>query len=203
MPMIAKIVVDIALDREFDYSVPPELQAAIVPGVRVIVPFGKSRTAGYVVGVSDKSERTDLKSVASLIGDKPFVNEKILQLARWIGEYYCASVEQAIRAVLPAPVRHKNAKFKTQLLVSLCPGAPAAKLSPKQSDERRCSSESTAFGGECDRRAGSRARAERTRANRIGIGQSRADITTQHTAHSSARADAGSGLRTRHGQGVH
>jgi primosomal protein N' (replication factor Y) (superfamily II helicase) len=132
MPMIARVVVDIALDREFDYLVPPELQSAIAPGVRVVVPFGRSSTAGYVVGMSDKSERTDLKSVASLVGNKPFVNEKILQLARWIGEYYCAPVEQAIRAVLPAPVRHKNAKFKTQLLVSLRPDAPAAKLSPKQ-----------------------------------------------------------------------
>ena len=131
--MIARIVVDIAIDREFDYSVPPELRAAIAPGVRVIVPFGKSRTGGYIVGLSDKSERTDLKSVISLVGDKPFVNERILQLAKWIGEYYCAPVEQALRAVLPAPVRHKNAKFKTQLLVSVCPGTTVAKLSPKQS----------------------------------------------------------------------
>jgi primosomal protein N' (replication factor Y) (superfamily II helicase) len=136
MPAVAKVIVDIALDKEFDYAVPSNLEATIKVGSRVLVPFGKSKTAGYVSAFLDKSERTDLKPISSVVGDKPFVDEKMLELVHWMADYYCAPVEHAIRTVLPGPVREKNARFKQQLLVTLPDSAALpeiiGKLSPKQ-----------------------------------------------------------------------
>ena len=52
-----------------------------------------------------------------MVGDKPYIAEKLLKLARWMADYYCAPVELAVQAVLPGAVRHQKAKFKEQLFV--------------------------------------------------------------------------------------
>ncbi len=112
MAAIAKVVVEIALDREFDYQVPPALQAAVRLGSRVQVPFGRSTARGYVVGLAARSERGDLKAIEALVSPKPLLSETLLELARWMGAYYGATIEQAIRTVLPCAVRRHGAAFR-------------------------------------------------------------------------------------------
>ncbi|MEI6970432.1 MAG: primosomal protein N' [bacterium] len=114
---IAKVVVDIALDREFDYRVPEPLRGQVLIGSAVLVPFGRSRRSGYVVGFAEGSERADVKDIMEVTGTVPLLSADIVKLARWIGDYYCAPVEHAIRAVLPGAVRRKGAKFKECLFV--------------------------------------------------------------------------------------
>jgi primosomal protein N' (replication factor Y) (superfamily II helicase) len=119
MPAIAKVVVDIALDREFDYRIPRHLAGRLCPGSRVVVPFGKSTQTGYVVGLSERSKHGQLKEVTSIEGKKPLLDDDMLKLARWMAEYYCAPVEKAIRAVLPGAVRRRGSRFKNQAYVTL------------------------------------------------------------------------------------
>lgn len=110
-------MLDLALDREFDYLLPESLRDQVFLGSKVMVPFGKSTRIGYVVGLADKSARTDLKAIVSVASKVPLLSGEILKLARWMGEYYCAPVEHAIRTVLPSAVRRKGAKFKECLFV--------------------------------------------------------------------------------------
>ena len=121
MPNIAKVAVEIALDREFDYKIPDELISSVKLGTRVLVPFGRTFTRGYVVGLADRSEIKNLKIISSLIGTKPLINENMLKLARWISDYYVAAFEQAIRSLLPCAVRHPKAKFRRQNMVNPVP----------------------------------------------------------------------------------
>ncbi len=114
MSKIAKVVVEIALDREFDYRIPEALAPQVQLGSRVLAPFGHSMARGYVVGLAEHSGRHDLKSIDSLIGAKPLLDETMLKLARWIGDYYAATIEQAIRTVLPCAVRRRGAGFREQ-----------------------------------------------------------------------------------------
>jgi len=107
-----------ALDREFDYEIPPALKDAVRLGSRVIVPFGKTRRGGYIVGLAERSARSELKKILSLEGETAFVDEKMLKLVRWMADYYCASLEQAMRTVLPGAVRRRGARFRQKLLVS-------------------------------------------------------------------------------------
>lgn len=139
MPQIAKVVVELALDREFDYLIPETLCPHIRLGSRVRVPFGHSMARGYVVGFSEHSVRHDLKTIDSLVGHKPLLDETMLKLARWMGDYYAATIEQAIRTVLPCAIRRPRARFREQSLVT--PGQEAQdapgvcrlrKKSPKQ-----------------------------------------------------------------------
>ncbi|MFC1499209.1 primosomal protein N' [Verrucomicrobiota bacterium] len=118
MPSIAKIVVDIALNRKFDYLVPAGLRESASIGSRVVVPFGKSQATGYIVDFLDNSDRKDLKEIISLTGNKSLIDEKMLSLTRWVSEYYYSTFEQAIRTALPGPVRRKGAGDRKRNYVS-------------------------------------------------------------------------------------
>ncbi|MFC1453100.1 primosomal protein N' [Verrucomicrobiota bacterium] len=117
MNSIAKVVADIALDREFDYLIPPSLEGKVALGSRVTIPFGRRRTQGYVVGFAGRSDHPNLKSVIGLVDEKPYVDGPMLELVRWAADYYCAPVEQVIRTVLPGAVRRQGARFRQRLFV--------------------------------------------------------------------------------------
>ncbi|MFZ4397962.1 MAG: replication restart helicase PriA, partial [Kiritimatiellia bacterium] len=123
MPVIVKVAVDLALNREFDYLVPDSMRDAVQPGVRVAVPFGAREVAGWVTSVVNASERTDLKFVARVTGERPYLSAPLLALARWIADYYCAPLENALRTMLPAPVRSKGEAFREERVIEALTGA--------------------------------------------------------------------------------
>ncbi len=118
-PAVAKIITDIALDREFDYLIPGELAGRVRIGSVVWVPFGRRRARGFVTGLADRSDFPNLKSIESVTADLPLFDEQMLRLARWIADYYAAPFESAIAAILPAAVRRDGAKFKEQLVAAV------------------------------------------------------------------------------------
>jgi len=125
MASIAKVVVEISLDREFDYRIPPHLQSVIGVGSQVVVPFHSRELRGFVVGLANHSAfSAKLKEIAGVVGDKPLIPDLIMKLAYWIADYYCAPIEHAVRTVLPSAVRKRGAQHKKQLFVSLI-DAPA------------------------------------------------------------------------------
>lgn len=116
-PRVAKVVVEVALDREFDYAIPPHLQGQIQEGCMVEVPFGRRWARGFVTGLAESSSFPELKSIKAMEGEKPLITPAVLELAHWISSYYAAPVEHAVRTVLPGAVRRKGAGFKQQLFV--------------------------------------------------------------------------------------
>jgi primosomal protein N' (replication factor Y) (superfamily II helicase) len=114
---IAKIVVDLALDREFDYRIPSQLAGAVQIGSRVAVPFGKATAQGYVVGMAENSTYPHLKEIADVIGKKPLLGDKILELTRWMGKYYCCPVELCVKCALPEVVRKAKISWKERQYV--------------------------------------------------------------------------------------
>jgi primosomal protein N' (replication factor Y) (superfamily II helicase) len=134
---IAKVVVDLALDREFDYRIPAHLADAVQIGSRVAVPFGRTTAQGYVVGLADNSSYARLKEIGEVVGKKPLLGDKILELTRWMGKYYCCPVELAVKCALPEVVRKARISWKERQFVK--PGKISAddfaklrKRAPKQ-----------------------------------------------------------------------
>jgi len=120
MGTIAQVVVEISLDREFDYRIPQTLQGIIKVGSQVIVPFRSRELRGFVVGLSNHSSfGNKLKEIVDVVGDKPLIPDPVMKLAYWMADYYCAPIESAVRTVLPSAVRKRGAKHKKQLMVSL------------------------------------------------------------------------------------
>lgn len=122
-PSVARIITDLALDREFDYRIPADLAGPVDIGSVVRVPFGRRRARGFVVGLADRSDFPDLKAIEAVVAGPPLFDAAMLRLARWVADYYAAPFESAIAAVLPAAVRREGAKFKEQLVARLAAGA--------------------------------------------------------------------------------
>jgi primosomal protein N' (replication factor Y) len=128
MNRIAKVAVDLSLDREFDYLIPEPLRPLVEIGSRVEVPFRARMVTGFVVGFSDKSAFDDLKPISKVLGEKSLVTETVMELARWMSAYYLAPFETCVRTLLPAVVRNKESGGKKQLTVSLSNNVEAASL---------------------------------------------------------------------------
>ncbi|MDB6027282.1 MAG: priA [Verrucomicrobiales bacterium] len=119
--MIARVTLELALRKEFDYSIPPELEDKIDVGSRVKVPFGPRQMLGIVTALIEQSTHTNLKAISKVVGKQTLVTPKVLQLARWISEYYCCPPEIALKSVLPEAVRKEKEGWKEQLFVRLLP----------------------------------------------------------------------------------
>jgi len=123
--LIARVVVDVALDREFDYRIPPHRADAVRIGSRVAVPFGSRTTQGYVVGLADNSPHPHLKEIGDVVGKKPLLSDKILELARWMAKYYCCPVESAVKCALPEVVRKAKVSWKERQFAKIGQITPA------------------------------------------------------------------------------
>lgn len=102
--MIAKIAVSaatFAIDKPYSYFFPEEM--GILPGVRVMVPFGRSNrhTEGVVLAVEAGGEE-GLKTVAKCLDEEPLLSENMLRLAAFMRERYFCVYYDAIRTMLPA-----------------------------------------------------------------------------------------------------
>src|SRR3954469_6281367 len=119
--MIARVSLEIALRKEFDYLIPPGLVQQVDVGSRVQVPFGPRKVMGCVTALAEESSHARLKPILKVIGAQTLVTPKVLQLARWIGEYYCCPPEIALKSVLPEAVRKEQAGWRERLFVRALP----------------------------------------------------------------------------------
>ena len=116
-PTYVRVVVDRAIHRELDYSVPEALADQIGVGSRVRVPFRDKSALATVVGVLEHSEAKGIRPIEAIIGEAPIVSEQLLELARWISAYYCCPIETVMRSVLPQVIRRAEIGWKKQLFV--------------------------------------------------------------------------------------
>jgi len=119
--MIARVTLEIALRKEFDYLIPPELGGQVEVGTRVKVPFGPRKVMGCVTALVEQSPHTNLRALLNVVGTQALVTPKILKLARWIADYYCCPVEFALKSVLPESVRKERAGWRERLVVRALP----------------------------------------------------------------------------------
>ena len=119
---VAKIALQAAtyaIDKPYDYQVPPELLDTLRPGMRVVVPFGAGnrRTEGIVLalegGYPDDPRR---KSILTVLDEEPVLDGEALRLALWMRERWFCTVYDAARAMLPAGLWFK--RNETYTLVS-------------------------------------------------------------------------------------
>ncbi|MFC1491155.1 primosomal protein N' [Nitrospinota bacterium] len=101
------------------YRVPEALAETLVPGMRIMVPLGRRRMTGYVVGPPeapppDGPDPASLRDVIRALDDEPALTEELIGLTRWVAEYYCCGWGEAIRAALPG-VRERKGVERVRL----------------------------------------------------------------------------------------
>ena len=91
------------LFKQFTYALPPQF-GYIGAGWRVIVPFARQTTEGFVVGEagSDLPEPEKYKEVQAVIGTEPWFDGEMLEAARWLAEYYMCRWQKQCAFLFPA-----------------------------------------------------------------------------------------------------
>ncbi len=101
---VVEVVFNLPIDQAFSYLVPEHMHTQPKEGSRVLVPFGKQTITGIVVhkrGLEPVDFDHKLKFVVDVLDPEPLISEKMLELTRWIAEYYLCSWGQAVFLALP------------------------------------------------------------------------------------------------------
>ena len=106
--LILRIAVPSPLPQTFDYL--PPLHCAperLRPGVRVRVPFGRSRSVGILLAVGEDSvwPMQRLKAAFEVLDDTPLLAAEQLELAQWASQYYHYPIGEVLTAMLPVLLR--------------------------------------------------------------------------------------------------
>ncbi|MFA6915254.1 MAG: primosomal protein N' [Parachlamydiales bacterium] len=113
---IASVILDNALDKRLDYSIPENLQGKITPGMRIEVSVRGRTCYGTVSELKNESSFGHLKPILSIVGEGDSLPPDLFELAQWMSNYYAAPLRNVIRSLLPASVR-KDAGHQEQLFV--------------------------------------------------------------------------------------
>src|SRR5262249_47648856 len=112
-----RVIVDRAIHRGLDYSVPETLVERVGVGSRVRVPFREKSALATVVALPEQTEAKGIRPIEAVIGEAPVLSEHLLELAKWIGTYYCCPIETVMRSMLPQVIRRAEVGWKKQLFV--------------------------------------------------------------------------------------
>lgn len=107
-PKIARILVNLSLNKHFDYLIPEKLENKLHIGSYVKVPFGRNNNRiinGCIVSIRETSSFKNLKYIHSTHDSELRLPKQLVLLGEWMAEYYCCSREQAVRALLPGVIR--------------------------------------------------------------------------------------------------
>ncbi len=135
--MIAHVIVNLSLDKAFDYRIRAEHLSEVGIGSQVLVPFGRSTRTGFILSLAEQSAFGALKELLGPVPGKTRIPEKLIELGNWIADYYICSREQAIRALLPGAVRNGRIKPGFERFCRLLDRASAERHVLEHADDAR------------------------------------------------------------------
>jgi len=106
MPQFCDVALPVPLDMVFTYRVPAGLQPVI--GGRVLVPFRQQRMSGIVTELHDRAAKIQAKNILSVLDSSPVFEEELIQLGKWISNYYLAPLGDVFRTMLPLAAEFKR-----------------------------------------------------------------------------------------------
>ncbi len=115
---IARIAVPVPLNRLFDYRLPSKLDpAALKPGIRIRVPFGRSHKIGILIAIEKDSDipAHRLKDIAEVLDSQPIFSDQHIRLLKWASRYYHHPIGDVFQTALPLALRKgKPAQIATE-----------------------------------------------------------------------------------------
>lgn len=141
----ADIIVDIShenLDKTYQYFIPEELLTKAVIGARALVPFGRGNRflKGYIVNISTKPnwKVEAIKPIHEIVNDALVIESQLIGLAYWIKENFGATMNDALKTVIPVKKSVKAKEKKTiRLVVTTEKAREFLELSKKKSNRGR------------------------------------------------------------------
>src|SRR3954454_23960672 len=119
----------------FDYRLPEAMEHVGVGSV-LVVPFGRRKVVGGVVGHADRSELPDGRLAEPLEALEAGVPPELVELGRWVGEEYCSTPGRGLGLVLPPGVGTGAEARRVRPLVELEVEATAEGIEAVEGGER-------------------------------------------------------------------
>ena len=116
------VILPLPLEGMFTYAVSPELATRVQVGVRVVVPFSKSkRYTAIVARCHDDKPDFEVRDVEDVLDEQPILMPQQLHLWQWISQYYMAPLGDVMNAALPAGLKNEEGyRPKTETCIELC-----------------------------------------------------------------------------------
>ena len=111
-----EVILPLPLEGTFTYVVPDALLDKVVPCVRLLVPFGKTKT---YIGICDTypsdhpnnnndNDGIEYKAILAILDDGPVLLPQQLQLWHWIANYYMSPIGDVYKAALPSGLKGED-----------------------------------------------------------------------------------------------
>jgi primosomal protein N' len=124
-----EVILPLPLEGTFTYVVPDALLDKVVPCVRLLVPFGKTKT---YIGIcdtyptdhpnnNDDNDGIEYKAILAILDDGPVLLPQQLQLWHWIANYYMSPIGDVYKAALPSGLKGEDT-YKPHTEVYICLG---------------------------------------------------------------------------------
>lgn len=97
------VVLPLPLERFFTYALKAEEAAFVRPGMRVAVPFGKSKVYTALAHRVHRNPPTayQAKEIYQILDEAPLVNPHQWKHWEWVAAYYMCSLGEVVRTALP------------------------------------------------------------------------------------------------------
>ena len=118
-----EVILPLPLEGVFTYIVPPMLAERLLPGMRVLVPLGRSKHyTGVAVRMHGKAPGFDCKEIESVLDEQPVLLPEQLKLWEWVADYYLSPLGDVYKAALPAGLKAEDGyRPKTETRVRFSP----------------------------------------------------------------------------------
>jgi primosomal protein N' (replication factor Y) len=109
-PLYAQVAFPVHLSKTFTYRLPPSIQQVARLGSRVVAQLGAKPLTGYIVALLPRLRagtslvESELKEVQELLDVDPPLTTEVLEITRWVADYYAAPWGEVMRAALPAGI---------------------------------------------------------------------------------------------------
>ena len=120
----ADVILPLPLDGMFTYSIPAHMQESMQVGMRIRVPFGKSKTYIAIVAHlhNERPSGYQVKEILELIDQQPVLLPQQLKQWQWISNYYMSPIGEVYKAALPGGMKAEDGyKARTELYITLAP----------------------------------------------------------------------------------
>ncbi len=102
--VFAEVILPLPMPQLYTYSVPLHLREFVKRGVRVEVPFQKTKLYAGIVSQISLSAPQDysIRPILSVLDEKAIVTDEQIRLWQWLADYYLCTLGEVMQAALPA-----------------------------------------------------------------------------------------------------
>jgi primosomal protein N' (replication factor Y) (superfamily II helicase) len=96
-----EVAIALPVYNTYTYRVPETLHELVATGKRVLVPFGRRRVTGYILGSAKGVNQEGIKTVLDILDETALFPPSMIPFFRWTADYYLHPIGDVIKCALP------------------------------------------------------------------------------------------------------